>query len=138
MRHRSSQPPLTGAVAMVLAALLFALPAKCMAQNPVLESMSDKNLFKKADVDFAAGRLEDAREAIRAAIRKKKKAKPLIYISLVPRVLKTNHSLMFQSGGEVSWLIILIISGRECIDRIAENPSSPHNGALNWFMLIVY
>ena len=58
---------------MVLCALLLALPAECPAQNPVLESMSDKNLFKKADVDFAAGRLEDARLAIQVAIRKKKK-----------------------------------------------------------------
>jgi len=42
------------------------------AASPALATMSDKQLLKKADADQAAGRLEDAREAIILALAKKK------------------------------------------------------------------
>jgi len=61
----------------------------------------------------------------KTAPKKKIKDKSRIQVSPVPNILKTTHSKMFQSGGEVSAIKILIISGKDFIERIAEKPSSP-------------
>ncbi len=66
--------------------------------------------------------------------KKNSNAKLLITISLVPNRLKKAHSHIFQRGGDVSFAIILIISGSDFMERIAENPSSPHMLVVNWFM----
>ncbi len=63
-----------GVAALALGLTISTAKTEAAPQNSALASMSDKNLYKKADADFASGRLEDAREAIQLAIKKKKKS----------------------------------------------------------------
>ena len=56
----------------------------------------------------------------------------ILSMKSLPEIIKTIHSVMFQRGGEVSIMIVFIISGRDFIERMALKPSSPQRLTVNW------
>jgi hypothetical protein len=66
----------TAFFAVFFLSFLFLGETPVLAQTPsstTLSSMSQKDLFKKADLDYQAGRLEEAREALIQGLAKKNK-----------------------------------------------------------------
>jgi thioredoxin-like negative regulator of GroEL len=76
LRRFPNRGRFTAFFAALLLSFLFLGKTVILAQTPsssTLSSMSQKDLFKKADLDYKAGRLEEAREALILAFAKKNK-----------------------------------------------------------------